>query len=1517
MATIFILDKTAWYYIEETQYIVGEEAGTLRVRICRDGYHDVAGSVAFTATGVTADGGGVDFQAPNGVATFAVDVECVDKQITIVCDDEIELLETFTITLNPATAVEGIIGSPSSATVYIIDETSLFHFEESQYIVCESAGSLDVRIRRSGYYLNTNSDPVKVGVTFQANTATGGDVDFDANGVTEASFSAGQYFDVISIDINTDNECEDLESFTISLDNPTYACSAISCPSTTTVYIIDKTAWFAIEQSVYVVGERCGTLDVGILRGGYLSETLEVSVEMNIVDVSAEGTGADADYSAPAVKSTFAPGDTYMTKQFTINTDALIENIEKFTITLQTNTRGEIKEPNMATVYILDETTCYYIEEGQYVVGERIGTLDVQIKRCGYLSSAGSVDLNIQDDTATVGVGNDYTSPTTTVSFAAGEHTVEKTFTILTDGNREALETFTIQLQNAAAGDLIHEPMMTTVFIVDETARLYLQEAQFRVREGDGSLAVLIRRDGYIWDEDDVTVNLALAGTATGGGTDYTVQPTNPVTFTGGDYKDFLKVNFDITDDNILEDTETVIITLNNPSSEVFIDNPSISTVYIEDQTALIQIENAIYIVGERTGMLTVRICRTGYLWDAAVSVDLNIGAAGDTATNVNDYIKTSPVSNTITFTPGQKCIDVDFTIVTDAILENSEYFTITIDTPVEGSICSPSTAVVFIWDQTAAFWIEAQYIAHEDVDLIVTAHREGYIDETDILTLSATAGSASINSDYALPANLKMTFNPGDTSTTSMAITIKPDAVIEDIEEFFVSMTLDSATTANRGVILLPNPSTVFIFDRTSYFWIEENKYIIDEDNILDVVFHRGGFLGRTETLTLSATDGRAIDTIDYILPGDKTITFNAGDTTSSKSIGISDDNIFEHWEDFSISIAIDVGSSTSGVLASPSMSLVIIRDPTWYHLDCVRFFVWEYETVVNVVIRREGDITVAGSVAIITADGSAVAGDNDYVPISTASVIDFNSGVSEVNVPISILQDDLVEADEVLYVSLLDPSTGESLGDLHKGTVTIFDDDAYYALEKQLYHLKEATVFLVINILRVGYTDIDGAVELNTRDICAVNGVDYSGFQNVLLQFDSGQKTISYNIPILNDALVEEDNDWFEIFLTNPTQGQLASTRSASVCIKDDDSLIFFRDESYHVLENGLEVSITVVRIGCLEQPASIVITTSGISADGSIDYTEETRTIVFAVGESSFTFTIPISDDDIVEQTESFEIIITSAQGSEIGHPASANVFIENDDVSYCFADSAYFVNETKREVLVTVVRKGYLGNPSSIAISTRDGTAISTSTINDFVSFSSRNVGFSRDQTAVTLGVTIVDDGNYELAEMFQVVLLSSVIGELSIPDIATVTILSDDDPCERGCMNGGVCINPDECACPDEFTGTYCEIDVDECQTNANLCIDITLVCVNTVGSYRCECANPSLQLIGNRCEAELIDECPIGYCFNGGVCVASASPVDNYACICAAGFSGNRCETIIGGASNGNIPSKTISLKRI
>ena len=76
-----------------------------------------------------------------------------------------------------------------------------------------------------------------------------------------------------------------------------------------------------------------------------------------------------------------------------------------------------------------------------------------------------------------------------------------------------------------------------------------------------------------------------------------------------------------------------------------------------------------------------------------------------------------------------------------------------------------------------------------------------------------------------------------------------------------------------------------------------------------------------------------------------------------------------------------------------------------------------------------------------ISTQNGTTTA-NVDYTTI-TALTVNFDPGVDVQTVPVTILQDDFVDKNEVFFVMLSNPSTREALGNLHKGTVTIFDDD------------------------------------------------------------------------------------------------------------------------------------------------------------------------------------------------------------------------------------------------------------------------------------------------------------------------------------------------------------------------------------------------------------------------------------------------------------------------------------------
>ena len=104
-------------------------------------------------------------------------------------------------------------------------------------------------------------------------------------------------------------------------------------------------------------------------------------------------------------------------------------------------------------------------------------------------------------------------------------------------------------------------------------------------------------------------------------------------------------------------------------------------------------------------------------------------------------------------------------------------------------------------------------------------------------------------------------------------------------------------------------------------------------------------------------------------------------------------------------------------------------------------------------------------------------------------------------------------------------------------------------------------------------------------------------------------------------------------------------------------------------------------------------------------------------------------------------------------------------------------------------------------------------------------------------------------------------------------------------CSRFCIS--------DCSCDPGFTGQYCQVDINECETLAVNC-SANGKCVDGNNSYSCNC-DPGYT--GQICESD-IDECLelSVECGSNGVC---EDMVDNYSCNCDTGYTGQFCENDI------------------
>ncbi|MGB3513436.1 MAG: Calx-beta domain-containing protein, partial [Microcoleaceae cyanobacterium] len=113
----------------------------------------------------------------------------------------------------------------------------------------------------------------------------------------------------------------------------------------------------------------------------------------------------------------------------------------------------------------------------------------------------------------------------------------------------------------------------------------------------------------------------------------------------------------------------------------------------------------------------------------------------------------------------------------------------------------------------------------------------------------------------------------------------------------------------------------------------------------------------------------------------------------------------------------------------------------------------------------------------------------------------------------------------------------------------------------------------------------------------------------------------------------------------------------------------ILQFSNTTFNVAENIPTATVTINRIGGSEGVVSANINLSNGTASQGVDYGNPIPNLVFfADGETQQTVTIPISDDAIVEETETVNLSLTNATSdATIGQPATAILEIIDDDVT----------------------------------------------------------------------------------------------------------------------------------------------------------------------------------------------------------------------------------------------------------
>ena len=250
-------------------------------------------------------------------------------------------------------------------------------------------------------------------------------------------------------------------------------------------------------------------------------------------------------------------------------------------------------------------------------------------------------------------------------------------------------------------------------------------------------------------------------------------------------------------------------------------------------------------------------------------------------------------------------------------------------------------------------------------------------------------------------------------------------------------------------------------------------------------------------------------------------------------------------------IAAAVAATLSMIGVYGAPLAAAPGAHDVTY--LTQPNPAVGEGARSVAISIRREQhgfkqatvDYATAGVTAKPGSDFTARSGTVKLNPIDTTQVL------------VSMIGDSTPEGVETFTFTLSNPTGGTILRYPTQATISVIDDDGPSRLSfgKTTYSNYENRGSVLVSVVRSGDSAAAAGAGITVTDGTATSGADYTPPAVTSVSFAAGQRTATFQVPLINDAAAEE-TETLTLGLASLTGAELADPQTATVEILDDDS-------------------------------------------------------------------------------------------------------------------------------------------------------------------------------------------------------------------------------------------------------------------------------------------------------------------------------------------------------------------------
>ena len=351
-------------------------------------------------------------------------------------------------------------------------------------------------------------------------------------------------------------------------------------------------------------------------------------------------------------------------------------------------------------------------------------------------ASAQTVTVDYAVTGTATGSGTDYTlaNGTLTISAGATSGTINIA-SIVDDSLDEVNETVIVTLSNPSNATLGSDSVHTyTITDNDNAPVVDFNSTSSSGAESTSSTALTV--DLSAASGQDVTVDYAVTGTATGSGTDYTLA-NGTLTISAGSTSGTITIA-SIVDDSITEGNETVIVTLSSPSNATLgSDDAHTYTITDNDSVPVVDFNTTSSSGAESTSSTALTVDLSA---SSTQNITVDYAVTGTATGSGTDY---TLANGTLTISAGSTSGTITIaSIVDDSLDEVNETVIVTLSNPSNASLGSDDAHTYTITDNDNA----------PVVDFNTTSSNGAESSSSKALTVDLSAASSkNVTVDYAV----------------------------------------------------------------------------------------------------------------------------------------------------------------------------------------------------------------------------------------------------------------------------------------------------------------------------------------------------------------------------------------------------------------------------------------------------------------------------------------------------------------------------------------------------------------------------------------------------------------------------------------------------------------------------------------------------------------------------------------------------------------------------------------------